>query len=504
MRTLRDQMRDLRLAMLATATSMLVLGCGGGGVSVAEGLTGAWRGTFASAIAETGDVLEVQLTVEGNQVTGEFAKLTKSDQRTVYATTNVTGTKEGNAVTLTIDIEPPYAVILFDGILIGNALNGQYTIMQGGQPIETGTVSFNRFAADEVDVSGSWTGTYQVTDGPNQGNSGTWTALFAPVSLHEYAVTGSVSSVGAFEGTAYVVGDSVSFGSLFFSSEYEVTWGATVAGTQMTGTWRDNAGNAGTFTGERVGTSAEKVWLVSHRSGSCEVWRMKADGTELVQVTQFNGQSHFDDIAVNATGTRLCVEYGAELWVMNADGSDVAPLTFGESPTFSPDGSKIAFVSGSTISVINADGTQEQELGKGILASDVAWSPRGDRIAFSDFDELYTVDVETGLDIQLVLEGLAGSLAWHPDGSRIVFSDDDSFADLWIINVDGSGLVQLTNTDTVTERWPTWMPDGSAILFTDEGPGDSGDVFTINPDGSGLRRLTAHPTFDGIPAVRGT
>lgn len=501
-------MRDLRLAMLATATSMLVVGCGGGGVSVAEGLTGAWRGTFTSAIAETGDVLEVQLTVDGNQVTGEFAKLTKSDQRTVYATTNVTGTKEGNAVTLTIDIEPPYAVILFDGILIGNALNGQYTIMQGGQPIETGTVSFNRFAADEVDVSGSWTGAYQVTDGPNQGNSGTWTALFAPVSLHEYAVTGSVSSVGAFEGTAYVVGDSVSFGSLFFSSEYEVTWGATVAGTQMTGTWRDNGGNAGTFTGERVGTSAEKVWFVSHRSGSCAIWRMNGDGTSPVQLTEDGTQGHFNDVAVNASGSRVCFEFDGQIGIMNADGSGLAMLAPGSSPTFSPDGSKIAFVSTSTtLYVMNADGTQQQQIGDGIEAFECAWSPRGDRIAFSAVGinrGLYTVDVETGLDVRLVLKGLSGSHAWHPDGSRLVFSDDDSFADLWIINVDGSGLVQLTNTDTVTERWPTWMPDGSAILFTDEGPGDSGDVFTINPDGSGLRRLTSHPTFDGIPAVRGT
>lgn len=502
---MRESKRALCSGMLAMAINLVIVGCGGGGVSVPNGLSGAWRGTFTSAIAETGDVLEVQLTVEGNQVTGEFAKLTKSDQRTIYATTDVTGTKNGNEIRLTIDIEPPYAVILFDGILIGNALNGQYTIMQGGQAIETGTVSFNRFAADEVVISGSWMGTYQVTEGPNQGNSGPWTALFTPVSPHEYAVTGSVDPVGAFEGTAYVVGDSVTFGSLFFSSEYEVTWGATVNGTQMSGTWRDNSNNAGTFSGQRVANSAEAVWFVSHRSGSCAIWRMQADGTSPVQLTEDGAQGHFNDIAINASGSRVSFEFDGQIGIMNADGSGPAMLAPGSSPTFSPDGSKIAFVSKSTtIYVMNADGTQQQQIGDGIQAFECAWSPRGDRIAFNDDGGLYTVDVETGLDIRLVLKGNVGSHAWHPAGTRLVFSDDDSFADLWIVNADGSGLFQLTDTNAVTERWPTWMPDGSTILFTDEGQGDSGDVFAINPDSSGLRRLTAHQAFDGIPGVRGT
>lgn len=491
--------------MHVAAINTVLVGCGGGGVSAPEGLSGAWRGAFTSAIAETGDVLEVQLTVEGNQVTGEFAKLTKADQRTIYATTNVTGTKEGNQVQLTIDIEPPYAVILFDGTLIGNALNGEYTIIQGGQAIETGTVSFNRFAADEVVISGSWVGSYQVTGGPNQGNSGDWTALFTPVSPHEYAVTGTVDPVGAFEGTAYVVGDSVTFGSLFFSSEYEVTWGATVNGTQMSGTWRDNGNNSGTFSGQRTANSAEIVWFVSHRSGSCAIWRMNGDGTSPVQLTEDGAQGHFNDIAVNASASRVSFEFDGQIGIMNADGSGLEMLAPGSSPTFSPDGSKIAFVSKTTtIYLMNADGTQQEQLGEGIEANECAWSPRGDRISFSATDGLYTVDVETGLDLRLVHKGPAGSQAWHPAGTRLVFSDDDSFADLWIVNVDGSGLLQLTDTDSATERWPTWMPDGSAILFTDEGVGDSGDIFAVNPDGSGLRRLTAHSSYDGNPAVRGT
>jgi Tol biopolymer transport system component len=55
--------------------------------------------------------------------------------------------------------------------------------------------------------------------------------------------------------------------------------------------------------------------------------------------------------------------------------------------------------------------------------------------------------------------------AWRPDGSGLVFSSDrgGGFA-LWSINLDGSGLRQLTPEGTDCAAWPVWSPDGRFVV----------------------------------------
>ncbi len=60
---------------------------------------------------------------------------------------------------------------------------------------------------------------------------------------------------------------------------------------------------------------------------------------------------------------------------------------------------------------------------------------------------------------------------------------------IYIINVDGSGLTQLTKIYSVS---PAWSPDGSKIVFNDRE-----DLWLINADGSGLTQLTDDP-FDNF------
>ena len=98
--------------------------------------------------------------------------------------------------------------------------------------------------------------------------------------------------------------------------------------------------------------------------------------------------------------------------------------------------------------------------------------------------------------------------AWSPDSRRIAFMGGELGAseyDIWIVGVDGSGLRQLTDSFG-SDGWPAWSPDGTRIAFTsvrddcsysdavdcrttgDEGPHH--DVWVVNVDGTGLQRVT--------------
>ncbi len=69
--------------------------------------------------------------------------------------------------------------------------------------------------------------------------------------------------------------------------------------------------------------------------------------------------------------------------------------------------------------------------------------------------------------------------------------------DLFVINADGSGLVNVTNGGG-REETPSWSPDGARLLFSSHA--GNADIYTIQPDGSGLVRLTDDPARDYGPS----
>lgn len=190
------------------------------------------------------------------------------------------------------------------------------------------------------------------------------------------------------------------------------------------------------------------------------------------------------------------------VFVMNADGTNVTRLSsgapgFGDSnPTWSPDGSLIAYESStadtSVLMVVAPDGSGTRPLtepGDGD-ARDPSWSPDGSRILFtsnrSGRNGLWTVDPD-GSGIILLIDD-ASSPKWSPDGSRVAFS---SFRDgdpaIYTIASDGTGLVRVTDPDGSADF--DWSPDGTKIVFTCLRDG-SQDICVVNADGTELVRLT--------------
>ncbi|WP_340586893.1 amidohydrolase family protein [Erythrobacter alti] len=96
---------------------------------------------------------------------------------------------------------------------------------------------------------------------------------------------------------------------------------------------------------------------------------------------------------------------------------------------------------------------------------DIDVSPDGRTIAFSLLGDIYTMPISGGTPTRIA-EGLAWEVQprFSPDGRRIAFTSDRGGGDnIWLMNVDGSDMRQLTDEDFRLMHQPTWSPDGQFI-----------------------------------------
>jgi TolB protein len=140
------------------------------------------------------------------------------------------------------------------------------------------------------------------------------------------------------------------------------------------------------------------------------------------------------------------------------------------------------------------------------------------RIAFADWatGQIYAINPDGSGLVQLThTRQFAGDPSWSPDGTRIVF--EKPYHDrlvLWLMNADGTHKHMVADDDPNTFSFsPVFTPDGGRILFTrcSEFASPTGDrlttcrIYSIAPDGTDRRGLTStHPpleVFDFEPMV---
>ncbi len=255
-------------------------------------------------------------------------------------------------------------------------------------------------------------------------------------------------------------------------------------------------GLAATLLGMSLAPSAEAATVSSHQNGliafstSCS----SRYGCGAIDVT-------------DANGTTAHQVWGPDQW-----GAD--------NPTFSPDGFHIAFNDGIGINVVDLTGADEQTLVPGVQSAP-SWTPDGQHLVFANGTAVDEVDMAGNVRTLFNPPQQPGTsvgvpdVSVSPDGKRIALplntvSTTPPHLEIFVANIDGTNLHQITQTAGSGAWGARWAPDGQRLVYWTIDPphniltvGANGGTPTLLKAGTDLSHQYASPSFspDGSQIV---
>jgi TolB protein len=261
------------------------------------------------------------------------------------------------------------------------------------------------------------------------------------------------------------------------------------------------------------GIAETKIYFVSTRSGSKEIWVMDYDGQNQHAVTHLgttalsprvspdNSRLAFSALGPGGWSIQM---YSLELNRMVAFPAGVAGGS-NFSPAWSADGSKIAFSSARTgdseIFIADASGANPRRVTT-FKGPDVAptWNPRSNaQLAWvsgrTGEPQIYTME-QDGSNVQRITDsGYAVSPSWSPNGQLLAFSwnrkygpGDPGGVDIHVIDIASKNYIQLTH-ESGSNDYPFWAPDNRHIVF-ERTIGGHSQIWTMLADGTEQHQLT--------------
>jgi TolB protein len=126
-----------------------------------------------------------------------------------------------------------------------------------------------------------------------------------------------------------------------------------------------------------------------------------------------------------------------------------------------------------------------------------AWSPDGSRLAYVSFETgnsaIFVQDIIQGTGAKVSAKsGINSAPAWSPDGRRLALTlSAGGSPDIYILDLAAKNLQRLTSGPSIDTE-PSWMPDGKSLLFTSDRSGGA-QIYHVSANGGKAQRLT----FDG-------
>jgi TolB protein len=260
------------------------------------------------------------------------------------------------------------------------------------------------------------------------------------------------------------------------------------------------------------GIAETKIYFVSNRTGTKEIWVMDYDGANQHAVTHLGSISMSP--RVSPDNSRIAFStLGSQGWSIRMFSLDLgrtvgfptgAVGATNESPAWSGDGTKIAFSSDRSghpeIWIADASGSNAHRVTSFERDVSPVWNPKtGTQISWvsgrTGEPQIYIMD-QDGANVQRMTDGgYAISPSWSPNGGMLAYSwnrkygpGDPGGQDIYVMDIASKRWLQATH-EAGNNDFPSWSPDGRHIVFQRQ-IGHRTQLWTMLADGTEQHQLT--------------